>query len=65
MICYKDKTFCGSDCKNTLCHRNITPEVIAGGTAWWGSDDFPMATSDFSKHCDSYQPSVRKSKNDC
>jgi hypothetical protein len=47
MICYKDRTFCGSEnCKNK-CGRQLTEEVKEGARKWWGSDNAPIAISDF------------------
>ena len=57
-LCYKDKTFCKSDCVNTQCHRNFSPEVSAAADAWaesFGFDYAPIAMSDFSSDCDEYQ----------
>lgn len=55
MICYKDKTFCASDCVNTECHRNWTQEKQDAAIAWWGSDKPPVAFSDLSKTCPDYK----------
>lgn len=47
MTGYKDMTFCdGNDGKCyafKYCRRAITAKVRAGGKAWWGSEDFPIA----------------------
>jgi len=52
MLCYKDMTFCSSDCINTDCYRNFTPDdrnkVIAL--------DLPVAWADYSKDCPDYTP---------
>lgn len=55
MLCYKDKTFCKSDCLNTECHRYYDAGVQKD------ADDFglPIASSDFSKSCKYY---VKKTK---
>ena len=62
MICYKDKTFCNSDCVNTDCYRNFTDEERANSIKWWegfGEDlqdqGPPIAMADFSKDCDGYK----------
>lgn len=55
MICYKDMTFCSSNCVNTACSRHYGPEQREGAKRWWGSDDAPVAFSDFSDRCDSYE----------
>lgn len=63
MICYRDMTFCSSDCKNTSCSRNLTPDVTARARQWWGGDDTPIAVSDFSDDCEHYQPPRQKDEN--
>lgn len=55
MICYKDMTFCKSDCINTNCFRNWTEEKNKDAKKWWGSDGAPVAFSDFSKNCEGYK----------
>lgn len=55
MICYKDMTFCRSDCKNDACHRFVSDKLIDGAKKWWGGDDFPLAFSDFSGACKEYR----------
>ena len=56
MMCYKDMTFCASDCTNTECHRNFTETVREEAIRWWGSEDVPVAYTDFSSSCDEYTP---------
>ena len=63
-LCYKDKTFCKSDCVNTQCHRNFSPQVSAEADAWaesFGLDYAPIALSDFSNDCGGYQKNQKKS----
>ena len=55
MICYKDITFCQSDCVNTECSRNLTADVEARARSWWGGEGAPIAVSDFSDDCEHYQ----------
>jgi hypothetical protein len=52
MICYKDKTFCSSDCLNQECYR------YADAGTEKDAEEFglPMAWSDFSKTCPYYLP---------
>lgn len=45
MICFRDMTFCASDCTNTLCRRNFGPDDAFEARQWWGSDDYPVAWS--------------------
>lgn len=56
MLCYKDKTFCGSDCVSDDCHRNFGDKEKQGAKLWMG-DDAPVAFTDFSKHCPEYKAS--------
>jgi hypothetical protein len=47
MICFQDRTFCGSkNCKN-LCGRKFTKELHKQAVKWWGSDEYPVAYSTF------------------
>ena len=62
MICYKDMTFCNAECDNKDCHRALTDEVWANAARWWGSDDAPVAVSDFSKNCTIFI--IKKDKTD-
>jgi len=50
MICYKDQTFCFSDCVNTKCFRYISEDVISKSVKL----DLPLAQSDFSGDCNEY-----------
>jgi hypothetical protein len=54
MISYKDMTFCSAECANLSCHRNLTEAEREKAIKWWGSEDFPIALSDFSNVCDKY-----------
>jgi hypothetical protein len=49
-LCYKDKTFCRSDCANTTCFRFMYRGLIKE------ADDFglPIAVADFSVDCKDY-----------
>lgn len=55
-LCYKDQTFCSSDCKNTTCFRHWTDELHQQAREWWDHDpdNAPVAFSDFSKTCPGY-----------
>lgn len=55
MICYKDMTFCDSDCTNTLCVRLFTKKTREAADKWWGGPNAPVAFSDFSKGCKWYK----------
>lgn len=47
MICYKDKTFCGSNVEKHTCGREFTKEYHEDAVRWWGSEDYPLALGDF------------------
>lgn len=57
MPCYKDQTFCNSDCKNKECFRFYGPEQMMGARFWWSHDPdhAPIAFSDFSAKCEGYK----------
>ena len=57
MICYRDMTFCASDCRNTQCRRHFGPAEREGARKWWGHypDNAPVAFSDYSKDCEDYK----------
>lgn len=55
MFCFKDMTFCDSDCTNTKCHRFFGDQKRAEAIVWWGGTDFPIAVANFSKDCDGYK----------
>ena len=64
MICYKDKTFCDSDCVRRQCHRNFSEVERAGSRAWWSHDpdNAPVAFSDFSDTCADYTPPTKRTE---
>lgn len=49
-LCYKDKTFCSSDCKNMECYRYYDLGVERDAVLF----GLPVALSDFSKTCPYY-----------
>lgn len=49
-LCYKDQTYCLSDCTNRNCHRFVTEEIREQAIAL----GLPMAYADFSKNCEEY-----------
>ena len=56
LFCYKDMTFCGSDCVNTRCLRNFSPEQQANAIKWWGDATAPVAFSNgFKDGCKEYK----------
>lgn len=64
MLCFRDMTFCGSDCTNTQCGRHYGPKTKAEAERWWRRDFTdaskengpPVAFSDFSGDCEDYAP---------
>jgi hypothetical protein len=56
MVCFRDQTFCASDCTNSRCHRYFGPDDRVAARTWWGSPGAPIAWSDFSEGCPDYQP---------
>lgn len=55
-ICFRDQTFCSSDCKRDTCHRFWTDELHQQARNWWSHepDNAPVAFSDFSETCPEY-----------
>lgn len=62
MICYKDMTFCASDCTLSSCFRHWDADKSAAAQKWWGKPDAPVAFFDFSNDCPSYTPQNGESK---
>jgi len=54
MMCFRDRTYCESDCINPTCPIRLTDEVHAAARKWWGKEGAPIATSDFSGDCKDY-----------
>ena len=54
MVCFRDMTFCSSDCINEACHRHYGDKISKAARVWWGKDDAPIAMSDYSGDCDDY-----------
>lgn len=56
MICYKDMTFCSSDCTSTDCYRYFGVTHMQAARQWWSHDpdNAPIAWADFSGNCDEY-----------
>lgn len=59
MLCYRDMTFCDSNCTNTACRRHFGPVQAEGARRWWSRDpeNAPVAFSDFSDACPDYRKS--------
>lgn len=54
MMCYRDMTFCSSDCNNEKCFRFFGQEQQKAADNWWGKPGAPIAMTDFSKTCKEY-----------
>jgi len=54
MICYRDRTFCSSDCINATCYRYLSDQDAQRA----GQLNLPVAYSDFSMDCPDYTPEV-------
>jgi len=51
MLCYKDKTFCHSDCTNTSCWRYLSEHDAERAEQL----NLPISMSDFSTDCPDYK----------
>jgi len=51
MICYRDMSFCQSDCTNTECPRFISEAAVEGSE----KTGLPLSVSDFSETCPEYK----------
>lgn len=60
MLCFRDMTFCNSDCTNTACPRHYGPDDKAAAEKWWGKPGAPVAFADFSGGCPDYKPQAPK-----
>lgn len=64
MISYLDRAFCSSDCVNTQCYRNFSPEHKAKAEMWAeGMGCVPVAFSDFKRDCTVYVAPTQGEKN--
>jgi hypothetical protein len=50
MICYRDRSYCDSDCRNTTCDRFVSQQLINDANAF----GLPLALTDYSKNCPGY-----------
>jgi len=56
MMCFRDMTFCSSNCRTEECPRNFTDEQREAARKWWGGEGAPVAFSDFHRTCPDYNP---------
>lgn len=59
VLYYKDQTFCSANC-STVCLRKLTDQVKVDAKLWWGSNDAPIAVSNFELDCNYYTPKENK-----
>lgn len=52
MLCYKDRTYCGSKVEHHTCGREFTEQDHTDAVLWWGGEDYPLALGDFCTHKD-------------
>lgn len=52
MICYRDMTFCSSDCQSYKCERMLSNSQAKEAERF----SLPICFSDFSKDCKDYEP---------
>lgn len=57
MICFRDMTFCSSDCVNDKCYRHFGTDDQEAANEWWEDmrGKAPIAFSDFSNICTLYE----------
>jgi len=57
MMCFRDRTFCDSDCTNTACYRHFGPDDAEAARRWWSHDpdNAPIAFGYFSEDCPDYR----------
>lgn len=62
MICYGDRTWCGSpNCKND-CGRQFTAQDEENAIKWWGGKDFPIAMANYCGEAQLLDSSSNKSE---
>jgi len=54
MICYRDKTFCASDCENFDCRDMLSYSVVMGAE----EAKLDICQGDLSANCKRYQPPI-------
>lgn len=50
-LCYKDRTYCRSDCVNTTCDRFVSEELRKEAAEF----GLPLSLTDFSVRCSVYK----------
>ena len=62
MMCYKDQSFCASDCTNSECGRHFGPSEEFAAKKWGATfgrgDNPPVAFVDLSGDCPNYTPEI-------
>jgi hypothetical protein len=57
-LCYKDRSYCGSDCVNTACSRFVSPAISAAAASF----GLPIAYMDLQTGCPDYRPPAEPPK---
>lgn len=60
MLCFRDTSFCSSDCINTACSRHFSPDDEAAAKEWarrsgFDEGEMPVAWADYSDGCEEYR----------
>lgn len=59
MLCFRDMSFCSSDCTNDKCFRHFGDDDAEAAKKWWGDNclkgDPPISFMDFSGDCPDYK----------
>lgn len=62
MLCFRDMTFCDSDCSQSKCPRHFGAADRRAAKEWWGGEGAPIAWADYSDTCPDYRPRKRPEK---
>lgn len=55
-LCFKDMSFCSTDCVNTACYRNFSPKLRQQAKEWWGKSKGEPPVAFMNLMCDKYMP---------
>jgi hypothetical protein len=56
MLCYRDRTYCSSDCTNAACDRFVSEEVTVKAQNF----GLPLCLGDLSPRCKEYAPPAKE-----
>jgi len=60
VICFRDTTFCASDCTKQECSRFYGDKEREAAAEWWGKTGAPVAFAAFHRACPTYSPRPQK-----